>query len=87
MYDFLRQIKDNGDCNMFIYLEIYYIPLNRLIKMDIDWYIDMSFSNKFLNREKGRNEIVRFMNYYIDNNNIAYVDSIEKENDDKASDI
>lgn len=59
-----------------------YILLNRLLKIDISEFTDISFSNKFLDRERKRNMIFRLINYYIDTNNIIYIDDIKKENDD-----
>ncbi len=48
----------------------------------------MNIENKFFDRKRGRAEILRVMDYYIDINNIAYIDSIEKEkreNDNQIS--
>lgn len=44
--------------------------------MDINSLTNMRVTNKSLNREKRREKILSLMNYYIDTDNIVYVDSI-----------
>lgn len=39
----------------------------------------MSLSNKSLDKEKGKNKILRRINYYIKSNNIAYIIGVEEE--------
>lgn len=54
--------------------------------MDISRSTNMSFGNKSLNGKKRKEEILKLMNFDIDNNKIVYIDNIEKENDDKVND-
>lgn len=60
--------------------------VGHLFKMDISRFIDMGLSNKFLNRDKGKKEILALMNYYIGTSNIHYVDSEVEEKDEKDDD-
>lgn len=39
----------------------------------------MNVESKFFHKKRSRAKILKVINYYIDINNIAYVDSIEKE--------
>lgn len=48
----------------------------------------MNVESKFFDKKRGRTKILKVTNYYINMNNIAYVDSIEKEkreNDNQIS--
>lgn len=44
----------------------------------------MDLDNESLDKQRGRKEMHRLMNYYINTNNIAYFDNLE-ENDDQVS--
>ena len=79
MDNLLRQTKDIGDCRVFDYMKMCYILLNCLFKMDTSQSTDISLGNKFLDRRMGRKEILRLIDYYIELNNIVYVDNVKEE--------
>lgn len=84
----LRETKDGSNCGVFVYIRMHYIFLNCLFKIDTSQCIDINIENKFFDKKRGRAKILKVINYYIDINNIAYVDSIEKEkreNDNQIS--
>lgn len=64
-----------------------YILLNNLFKIDTSQCINMSVENKFFNWERGRADILKIINYYININNIVYVDSIKKEERENENQI
>lgn len=77
------QTKDRSSCEIFVYIRLCYIFLNHLFKINVHRSINMSFGNKFFNKERGRVEIMRIMDYYINANNIAKIDNI-KENKEEV---
>lgn len=88
MDDISKQTIDGGDCKFLVCIKMRFIFLNCLFQTEISQSTNMSVSNKFFNREKSREEIQKVINYYIDTNNIAYVDSVEQkkeENDDQVN--
>lgn len=45
----------------------------------------MDLGNKTLDGEKGRENVLKLMNYYINTNKITYINGVEEKCDDKAS--
>lgn len=83
MNDFSLQTKEDGDCGVFVCLEMRFFLLGRLFKTDTGWSVDISLGNKSLNGEERREEILALMNYYIRTNNIDYVNGVVEEKEEE----
>lgn len=54
-----------------------YIILNHLFKTDTGQSTNISASNKSLYKEKGREETLKVIDYYIKLKNIVYIDGVQ----------
>lgn len=66
----------------FCFYKNHYILINDLFKTNTSWSTNICVSYKFFDGEKCREGIRRVIDYYIELNNIAYINGVEEEEEE-----